>query len=174
MMTESNTSEEQVNETEETMEEATEEVEQLSELDQLKLDLEEANDAKLRALPDFKNFQRRSLENETRATNSGMARIVRSILPSIEQMNMAIDHAGDDSVVQGFQMARDALIQGLSDCGVDTISPEVGDEFDPQLHEAMMRQDSEDMDIDHIVMVMQTGYRLGDIVISPAKVAVSN
>lgn len=169
-MTESNTSEEQVNETEETIEE----VDQLSELDQLKLDLEEANEAKLRALADFKNFQRRSLDNETRATKGGMARVVRSILPSIEQMNMAIDHAGDDAVVQGFKMARDALIQGLSDCGVDTISPEVGDEFDPQLHEAMMRQDSEDMEIDHIVMVMQTGYRLDDIVISPAKVAVSN
>jgi molecular chaperone GrpE len=170
MMTESNTSEDQVNQTEETVEE----VEQLSEVDQLKLDLEEANDAKLRALADFKNFQRRSLENETRATSGGMARVVRSIIPSIEQMNMAIEHAGDDAVVQGFQMARDALIQGLAECGVEAIAPAVGDVFDPQLHEAMMRQDAEGMDADHVVMVMQVGYRLGDIVISPAKVALSN
>ena len=85
----------------------------------------------------------------------------------------AIEHAGDDSVVKGFQMARDALMQGLVECGVTTILPEIGDEFDPQLHEALMRQDSEDFETDRIVMVMQSGFQLGDIVISPAKVAVS-
>jgi molecular chaperone GrpE len=89
-------------------------------------------------------------------------------------MNMAIEHAGDDVVVQGFQMALDGLLHGLAECGVEIIAPDVGDPFDPQMHEAMMRQDAENMDIDHIVMVMQTGFRLGDIVISPAKVAVSN
>lgn len=170
-MTESNTSEEQVNQVDEVVEE---QEEQLSEVDQLKHDLDEANEAKLRALADFKNFQKRSYENEARATSGAMARVIRAILPAIEQMNMAIEHAGDDAVVQGFQMARDGLLQGLAECGVETIAPEVGDVFDPQMHEAMMRQDAEDMDTDHVVMVMQTGFRLGDIVISPAKVAVSN
>ena len=85
-----------------------------------------------------------------------------------------MSHAGDDAVVQGFQMARDALLQGLAECGVETIEPTVGDAFDPQMHEAMMQQDVEDMDTEHIAMVMQNGFRLGDIVISPAKVAVSN
>jgi|TARA_B100000959_G_scaffold169134_1_gene177162 molecular chaperone GrpE len=171
MMTESNTDEEQVSQTEEVVEE---QVEQLSEVEQLEHALDEANEAKLRALADFKNFQKRSYENEVRATNGAMARIVRAILPAIEQMNMAIEHAGDDVVVQGFQMALDGLLHGLAECGVEIIAPDVGDPFDPQMHEAMMRQDAENMDIDHIVMVMQTGFRLGDIVISPAKVAVSN
>ena len=96
------------------------------------------------------------------------------ISPAIEQMNMAIEHAGDDAVVDGFKMACDSLIQGLAECGVTSINPQVGDLFDPQLHEAMMRQESEELDPDHIVMVMQTGFQLGDIVISPAKVAVSS
>jgi molecular chaperone GrpE len=65
-------------------------------------------------------------------------------------------------------------MQGLVECGVTTILPEIGDEFDPQLHEALMRQDSEDFETDRIVMVMQSGFQLGDIVISPAKVAVSS
>jgi len=171
MMTESNTSEEHINQADEVIEE--QEV-QLSEVDQLKQDLLESNDAKLRALADFKNFQKRSSENENRATSVGMARVIRSILPAVEQINMAIEHAGDDAVVQGFQMARDALLQGLAECGVETIEPTVGDAFDPQMHEAMMQQDAEDMDTEHIAMVMQNGFRLGDIVISPAKVAVSN
>jgi len=168
MMTNPDTSEEFVDSHEERLEE------QLSEVDQLKLELEEANEVKLRALADFKNYQRRSIENETRATTGAKAQVIRAILPAIEQMNMAIEHAGDDAVVDGFKMACDSLIQGLTECGVTSITPQVGDLFDPQLHEAMMRQESEELDPDHIVMVMQTGFQLGDIVISPAKVAVSS
>jgi molecular chaperone GrpE len=168
MMTDSNTSEDQIDTSEELVEEP------LSEVDQLKQDLEEANEAKLRALADFKNFQRRSVENETRAVNGGKAQIIRSLIPSIEQMNLAIEHASDDVVIKGFQMARDSLLQGLADCGVTSINPELGDTFDPQMHEAMMREESEDYDADHIVMVMQTGFQLGDIVICPAKVSVSS
>ncbi|MDP7004812.1 MAG: nucleotide exchange factor GrpE [Phycisphaerales bacterium] len=171
MMTDTNKTEEQIQPNDEAAQELTED---LTESEQLRQELTEANETKLRALADFKNFQRRSIENETRATNNGIARIVRSILPAIEQMNMAIDHAEDDAVVQGFKMARDGLLQGLSECGVSTIEPKVGDSFDPQKHEAMMRQESDDMDVDHIVMVMQKGFKLGDIVICPAKVSVSS
>jgi len=168
MMTDPNTSEEFIESNEELIEEP------LSELEQLKLDLEEANEQKLRALADFKNYQRRSFENEARATNTGKAEIIRAILPSIEQMNLAIDHAEHDAVAKGFQMALDGLLQGLADCGVTVIDPQIGDEFDPQKHEALMRQEDENIATDHIVMVMQTGFQLGDIIISPAKVAVSS
>lgn len=148
--------------------------EELNEIDQLRLDLETANEAKLRALADFKNFQRRSLENETRAVSGGMARIVRAIIPAIEQINLAIEHAEDDATVQGFQMARNELLRGLADCGVSRIEPDVGDPFNPQLHEAMMRQESEDLETDQVVMLIQVGFQLGDIVICPAKVGVSS
>jgi molecular chaperone GrpE len=168
MMTDSNTSEEHIDSSEECFEES------ITELEQLKLELEEANELKLRALADFKNYQRRSAENEVRAINTGKADLVRSILPSIEQMTMAIDHAEDDAVAKGFKMALEGLYQGLADCGVTMIDPQVGDEFNPQKHEALMRQENEDIETDHIVMVMQTGFQLGDIVISPAKVAVSS
>jgi molecular chaperone GrpE len=174
MMTESNTSEEHVQPTDAADETPELQEEELSEVDQLKKELLDANDAKLRALADFKNFQKRSYENENRASNGAMAKVVRSILPSIEQMHMAIEHSGDDAIVQGFQMALEGLLQGLAECGVETIIPVLGDAFDPQMHDAMMRQDAEGFEPDHIVMVMQNGFRLGDIVISPAKVAVSN
>jgi len=168
MMTDLNTSEEFI----ESNEEVTEE--QLSEVDQLKLEIEEANDAKLRALADFKNYQRRSFENESRATNEGKVQVIRAILPSIEQMNMAIEHAGDDAGVQGIQMVLDGLLQGLAECGVTTIEPQPGDAFDPQKHEALMRQEADNLEPDNIVTVMQSGFQLGDIVISPAKVSVSS
>lgn len=148
--------------------------EEVSEIDQLREELAEANEAKLRALADFKNFQRRSVENESRAVSNGIARVVRAILPAIEQINLAIEHAQDDAAAQGFSIARDELIKGLTECGVSLISPEVGDPFDAQQHEAMLRQEAEGLETDHIVMVLQRGYRLGEIVICPAKVSVSN
>lgn len=148
--------------------------EEVSKIDQLREELAEANEAKLRALADFKNFQRRSVENESRAVSNGIARVVRAILPAIEQINLAIEHAQDDAAAQGFSIARDELIKGLVECGVSLISPEVGDPFDAQQHEAMLRQEAEELETDHIVMVLQRGYRLGEIVICPAKVSVSN
>jgi molecular chaperone GrpE len=156
----------------ELQDEVVEETHELSIEDQLRIDLHEANEAKLRALADFKNYQRRSIENETRAVESGMARVVRSILPAIEQLNLAISHGGDDAVLQGFQIALGELMKGLAECGVATIEPTMGDEFDPQMHEAMMRQEVEGVETDHIVSLMQTGIRLGDIVLQPAKVSV--
>ena len=156
----------------ELQDEFVEETSELSIEDQLRLELHEANEAKLRALADFKNYQRRSIENETRAIESGMARVVRSILPAIEQLNLAIIHGGDDAVVQGYQIALGELMKGLAECGVATIEPTVGDEFDPQMHEAMMRQEVEDVETDHIVSMIQKGFRLGDIVLQPAKVSV--
>ncbi len=156
----------------ELQDEVVEETHELSIEDQLRIDLHEANEAKLRALADFKNYQRRSIENETRAVESGMARVVRSILPAIEQLNLAISHGGDDAVLQGFQIALGELMKGLAECGVATIEPTMGDEFDPQMHEAMMRQEVEGVETDHIVSLMQTGFRLGDIVLQPAKVSV--
>lgn len=147
--------------------------EPLSEVEQLTAELVEANEAKLRALADFKNFQRRSVENELRAENGGISKVVRAIIPAIEQMNLAIEHAQDDAVAQGFKMAKDELVKGLADCGVTTICPEIGDKLDPLLHEGMLRQDTDEYEADHIVQVLQQGYRLGDIVICPAKVALS-
>ena len=144
-----------------------------SEIDQLRFELDEANEAKLRSMADFKNFQRRSVENELRAANSGIAKVVRAIIPAIEQMNLAIEHAQDDSAVQGYEIAKEELMKGLAECGVEVIQPEIGDLLDPHLHEAMMRQEAEGIAPDHIVIVMQQGYRLGDIIISPAKVAIS-
>ena len=156
----------------ELQDEVTEEPPQLSTEDQLRLELHEATESKLRAMADFKNYQRRSAENEIRAVETGMARVVRSILPAVEQLNLAISHGRDNAVVQGFKIALGELMKGLAECGVTTIEPTQGEEFNPQMHEAMMRQEVEGVETDHIVSLMQTGFRLGDIVLQPAKVSV--
>ena len=93
-MTESNTSEEHVQPTDAADETPELQEEELSEVDQLKKELLDANDAKLRALADFKNFQKRSFENENRASSGAMAKVVRSILPSIEHCGWKTTYDG--------------------------------------------------------------------------------
>jgi len=61
----------------------------------------------------------------------------------------------------------------LADLGAHRIEPEVGDEFDPQRHEAMLQQPADDIETGHITMVMQPGFETDHHVLRAAKVAVA-
>lgn len=143
----------------------------------LEAERDEAVAARKRALADFQNFQRRSLENERRAGEQGATRVVRSILPVLDHFDLALGQKPQELTVEqligGVKIVRDELRKSLEVNGVERIEPAPGDEFDPNLHEAMMRQPAEGIEPNHIVMVMQTGYRMGDHVLRPAKVAIA-
>jgi molecular chaperone GrpE len=74
--------------------------------------------------------------------------------------------------MQGLHMLRDELAKGLEKVGVERIDPKVGEEFQPGIHEAVMRQAVEGVKGDGVSMVLQSGWRLGDSILRPAKVAV--
>ena len=76
-------------------------------------------------------------------------------------------------VIDGVRMTRDEFIRILSGYGVTSINPQPGDEFNPGDHEAMMQQPSDDFEPGTITMSMGVGYKLGDRVVRPAKVAVA-
>ena len=74
---------------------------------------------------------------------------------------------------QVIKIVRDELIKVLQSNGVSTIEPAIGDEFDPHLHEALMRQPAEGVEPNCITMMMQTGYAHGPRTLRAAKVAVA-
>ena len=142
--------------------------------------LEERNAARedrLRALAEMSNNQRRAAENERRIDQSSRAGVVRGILPILDQVEMALSQdleaVSTGQLAEGVGMARDELAKLLAEHGVERIEPSVGDPFDPMRHEAMLRQEAEDVATDHVVMVMQPGYSMGEQVLRPAKVAVA-
>ena len=150
---------------------------ELSELEQLKLQLDEAVAARQRALADYQNFQRRSSENEARARRSGVSEMARGILPSIDNIELALGQeteASADQLRDGIKILRDDLLKALATVGITRIEPERGDEFDPNMHEAMLRQPDPEIQNNHVVMMMQAGYALGDLVLRPAKVTVAS
>lgn len=137
-------------------------------------EIAELNEKYLRTLADFQNFKRRSIENEARERASGIAQVARSLVPVLDQFDLALAASGDaDRLREGMKLIRQELLKVLSKSGIELIEPSLGDEFEPTMHEAVMRQAAEGVAPDAISMVLQPGYRLGEMVIRPAKVAIA-
>lgn len=143
-------------------------------LEQLRRERDENREKYLRALADFQNYQRRSAENENRARQGGIAGIVRAVVPILDQFDLALAAPGDgDSLRTGMKMVRQGLIKALATSGIELIEPAVGTPFDPNLHEAVMRQPAPGVAPDAVSSLLQAGYRLGEMVLRPAKVAIA-
>jgi len=146
-------------------------------VEQLRQQLDEAVAARQRALADFRNFQRRSLDNEQKAMAGGVRRVIQSLLPVLDHFDLALsldpDRTTLETVLNGVRIVRDEISKALQLQGVEVIVPQPGDEFDPNQHEAILRQPREGVGPNGIVQVMQPGYRLGDVVLRPAKVAIA-
>ena len=145
--------------------------------ERIQAERDEAIEARTRALADFKNFQRRASENETRAKGLGITEVVRSLIPVVDQFSLALgqdtQEATAESLVKGIQIVKDELLKALEKAGVEPITPNVGDAFDPNQHEAMLQQPADDVEPGHVSLLIQSGWSLGAQVIRPAKVALA-
>lgn len=143
----------------------------------LEAQVAERNSLYLRALADYQNYQRRAIENESRALTRGAASVARSLVPSLDHFDIAagqnLADLPPERLLAAVAMLRAELLKGLAAHGVERIDPSVGDEFDPHWHEAVMQMAADGVATGHISLCMQAGYRLGDNAIRPAKVAVA-
>lgn len=146
-------------------------------VERLVTERDEAVAARQRALADFRNYQRRAAESELRAGLGGAASVVRSLLAVIDHLELALAQDTEQITVEqllsGVRMAQDELLKTLENHGVERIDPARGDEFDPNLHQAMLHQGDDEVEPNHIVCVLQSGYQMGDLVLRPAKVTVA-
>jgi molecular chaperone GrpE len=137
-----------------------------------------ADDARLRALADFRNFQRRSIENEARARRDGLASVVRALMPAIDHFDLALQSAASatsvEQLVQGVQMVREELGRSLESNGVAVIAAAAGDEFEPGRHEALGMmppgQSPEEAAPGTVAVTVSPGFAIGELVLRPAKV----
>ena len=85
--------------------------------ERIQAERDEAIEARTRALADFKNFQRRASENETRARGLGIAEVVRSLIPVVDQFALALgqdtQEVTAESLVKGIQIVKDELLKAL-------------------------------------------------------------
>jgi molecular chaperone GrpE len=123
-----------------------------------------------RAEAELANFRQRVERDRQANREAVIIEVIRSLLPAIDDLNRAESH-GDlagtplELVAQKFQQTFDRY--GVAKVGA------VGDGFDPNLHEALMRIPSPDATAETVAEVLEVGYTLGERLIRPAKVAVS-
>jgi len=126
-----------------------------------------------RTQADFENYRKRMARENAVAADRGAARLAKELLPALDHLELALKAAGSDpEVTKGFAMVRDELLAGLGKAGIQAFSPQ-GEQFDPNQHEAMAQQPSEEAEPGTVLEVYQQGYRVNGAVLRPARVVVA-
>lgn len=128
---------------------------------------------------DFENYKKRMLREQTHAIERASERVVREVLPVIDDLDRTIAASeGEEGDVKTEHLAgavravREKLLAALAKESVEVIDP-VGEPFDPTYHEAMMQVTRDDLDEHTVAEVYEKGYRMHDKLIRPARVVVS-
>lgn len=140
----------------------------------LQFELAEAKDQALRSRADFDNYRKRMAREMERVRKIAAETLIHDILPAIDNLDLALQHAGSESnaLSQGVEMVFKQLQDVLGNHGLTPIEA-LGQTFDPNIHEAVSQVASDDIEKDNIVQVFQSGYKLGDMILRPAKVVIS-
>ena len=126
-----------------------------------------------RTQADFENYRKRMARENAAAQNRGVAKVAKELLPAIDHLEHALKAAsGHEDVVKGFALVRDEIVAALGRAGIEAFSPH-GEPFDPNEHEAMAAQPSEEAESGTVIEVYQPGYRLNGAVLRPARVVVA-
>ena len=171
---------EELNETpvEETVEETaqpeTEAVEETVEVNPWEEKYNAEHDAHLRLAAEYDNFRKRTIKEKDAAYGNGKAGAVEKLLPVYDNLERAVNQpCTDEAYKKGVEMTMTELVNIFTGLGVE-IFGNVGDEFDPNIHNAVMHVDNEELGENTISMVFQKGFKLGDKVVRFAMVQVAN
>ena len=130
-------------------------------------------DSLRRTQADFQNFKRRNQTARADGYEDGVREAIAAMLPSIDNLERALDAADkagvNDGLTDGVRMTLGTLLDGLKRFGFEEV-PSLGEQFDPELHNAVMREAGEEPG--KILEVFQKGYRVKDKIIRYAMVKV--
>ena len=150
------------------------------ELEALRVERDEFKDRFMRALADAENSRKRSERDRREAEQYGGSKLARDLLPVYDNLKRAVDSVSDDSrsgaaaLIEGVELTLRELSNVMAKHGVKPISPNVGDVFDPQLHQAMFEAALPGTKSGQIIQVLVEGFILHDRLLRPAQVGVSS
>ena len=130
-----------------------------------------------RTQADFENFRKRMTRDVRAAEARGMSRLAKELLPALDNLDRAIaavEASEDDEhdLTQGIRLVQAELSSALARTGIEGYAAK-GERFDPVHHEAVAQQPVEGAEPGTIVEVLQSGYRLNELVLRPARVIVA-
>ena len=151
-----------------------------AERDALKRQLEDAEvkladsvDGWQRSVADFQNYKKRVERDNEMMYASMKGDIIKKVLPALDDLERALQNRPvEDAWANGIELIARKLQNILDAEGVTRIQAE-GAAFDPNFHEAISHEPSEEVESGHVISVVQNGYMLGERVIRPALVRVA-
>ena len=131
-----------------------------------------------RTQADFENYRKRTARDVRAAEARGMSRLAKELLPALDNLDRAlaaVEASGQDDehhLTKGVRLVQSELSAALARTGIEGYAPK-GERFDPTEHEAVAQHPVEGAEPGTIVEVLQSGYRLNDAVLRPARVIVA-
>ena len=157
---------------EETVEEVVEET--TPEIDPWEEKYNAERDAHLRVAAEFDNFRKRTIKEKEASYGNGKADAVAKMLPVYDNLERALNQETEDAAYKkGVELTMSELVKIFTGLGVE-IFGNVGDEFDPNAHNAVMHIENEELGENVISQVFQKGFKIGDKVVRFAMVQVAN
>ena len=146
-----------------------------AEIEKLNAEITALKDAHLRTLAEYDNFRKRSQREKEAAYGDSKANTLKLLLPVIDNFDRATENKTDDIEVyrKGIEMTLTQLSDILKNLELESFG-EVGDEFDPNIHSAVMTVESSDLPENSVAGVFEKGYRMGDRILRFATVQVTN
>ena len=161
---------------EEVVEEAetTEAAEETPEVNEWEEKYNAERDAHLRVAAEFDNFRKRTIKEKEASYGHGKADAVAKLLPVYDNLERALNQPTEDAAYKkGVELTMNELVKIFTGLGVE-IFGNPGDEFDPNLHNAVMHIESEEFGENTIAQVFQKGFKIGEKVVRFAMVQVAN
>ena len=132
------------------------------------------HDSYLRLAADYDNFRKRSQKEKEQSYGNGKADAIEKLLPVYDNLERALNQDTEDAAYKkGVEMTMTQLVSIFEGLGVE-IFGEVGDQFDPNIHNAVMHTEDENAAENTITQVFQKGFKLGEKIVRFAMVQVAN
>lgn len=145
-----------------------------ADFDALKNEKDELYDKYLRTLAEYDNYRKRSLREKDAIYGDATAEAVKKLLPVVDSFERALNYeCKDEEFKKGIALIQNTLKEVFDGMGVKAI-PDVGEQFDPNFHEAVMHTEDPAYDENVITDCYRKGYTLGDKVIRHSMVIVAN
>lgn len=136
-----------------------------------------AEDARLRTLAELDNVRKRAEREISASAKYGTERLLGDLLSVCDSLELGLKAAGEageaaGSLLEGMQLTHKQLLSVLERYGVKAVDPQ-GQPFNPEVHEAVSMVESAEVPPNHVLTVMQKGYRLHERSLRPAMVVVA-
>ncbi|WP_138466257.1 nucleotide exchange factor GrpE [Poseidonocella sp. HB161398] len=163
-----------------TEDEAPAEVELGPNVDAVIAERDEYRDRMMRALAEAENARKRGERDRKDAEMYGGTKLARDMLPVYDNMKRAIESITEEqkaehaALIEGVELTMRELVNIFGKHGISRIAPEVGEKFDPQVHQAMFEAPVPNTKAGDIIQVMAEGFMIRDRLLRPAQVGVSS